>query len=493
MQPSEVTGSLIQQFSDVPKLYQSSAEFDFGWWYQYFWKEAKSQATTKQASLKQLICDVVDAVKDHGLGSGIIVPNRNPAEIITGALTKPLPAPRSYRGKKILKLLLDMGFRAMPIATPGQSLGPSGKRTFELQIQVSSSGRSVPLTFGFRGVTTKFEKILEYRGALNRVDLRNEDSMRNLNMWQAWHPFSDSKVAEKMYYRLGSNDNCLYSVVSAADTPRLAVGFPLIEDEQIYRLPKKSLDQWDASDLQAAKNGPNPVVLVKAACTVDGERKTGLFLATETYFYVFKVTGDAVHTEDFLMEIDRKMGGQCQERGVRKVPLSDFLVGVRVRRVHLGPQRTDGIIGFIQDVRFMQGGAWQQESGLNEDTFIQEHFFGDNVSATPFLTDMKNKYRIGATIVGERDAGSPATEKPAVVRKLKIPEGLGGLPQANPALNVPIKINRTGQTGRFGTTEFRAASSHKRIDINSITQWDVPATELTQFRTATDAFYGRSV
>jgi hypothetical protein len=484
MQTSDVTAEMVKQFSEWPSLYKSAEQYDFGWWYAYFWKEAKSQLNSRPDDLKEVIVKVVDAAGDNVKSAAAI---RAADKDVWAGLRPPLDAPaRAFKQKGILDILLRMGFKAMPIANPGGPLGPSAKELFQHKIQVETKGKKIGLAIGYRGVGTTFEDIIKFKGALNRVELKH------LNMDKPWHPFSSEYAAKQMYYRLGSNDNCLYTVASAADTIKLAVGFPLIEDEAIHQFSAgKSIETWDAADFAKAKIGTRPVYLARVSCTVNGEAKTGIFLGTESFVYLFKVTQEAVHTEDYLVGIDKKMAGQCQERGVRRVPLSDFLVGLKVRRIHLGSQRTDGTVAFVQEIKYLNSGQWDNLDGVVDPSFTLDRFLGDKTAATGFLDLCRTNYRVGSTILGEREYGAIVEARP-VARKLNMGAFANLLGGGGGAQGPNFNIKKTNQSAKIGSTTVRAGVSDK-IDVSAILDWDVGEASLTNIKSTTpNLYYGRT-
>jgi len=111
------------------------------------------------------------------------------------------------------------------------------------------------------------------------------------------------------------------------------------------------------------------------------DQGTGVYLATETYLFCFKVTGDVADTEGMAKE---NAGGasNCKERGVEGIPLSNFLVGMRVRRIHRGPARGFGLKAFIQEVRYWDGTTFNRQ--LDMEKFALQ-FGGDTAARDEFL------------------------------------------------------------------------------------------------------------
>jgi len=393
-----ISETQISQFKGLHRVFTSAADFDFGWWFAYFWKEAKAAGWKLDNSGEKLKDLFVTIYGDPTVGvSGY----RNKQQAAVGIVIRGDNAwpPTDAAKRLVLNLALEIGFKAMSptAADGGVTRGNEVRRYFKNKIRLRSGGngrRALPV--GCRGDGRDFDKVKEHGGALNRVDLGIN------NMGAAWHPFSAPPQKNQLFFRASSGDNCLYSVLSVAESMRLAVGFPLIEDEQIFRFPSKSLlMHYKRDDVQAANAGS--VKLARCTCRIAGKLRTGVFLATETYAYSFKVMGDAVHTQDFL---ESEMSGakdQCLERGVREVALQDFLFGLKLRRVHHGPTRGHGITAFIQDVRYQMGGDWYPAVGAKD--FAHHHFDDDSQAADAVLQPVSAQVAHG-TIEGER-IGSP--------------------------------------------------------------------------------------
>jgi hypothetical protein len=406
--------------------------YDFGWWCAYFWKEAKSYIP-------------VEATYDKGLAllTAIYGASSEPGEKLvndiknTTALVVP---PDDAAKKRVLQALLNLGFEPMDkvnLLTASQN-GQSTTDLFKEQIKTTSSSKSIVL--GYRGEGRDFAKVLTNKGALNRVDcaldvfdarlnvkaLDKKDLMqRYTNIEQAWHPWSESDSGGKMYYRITSGDNCLYTVTSVADDPSIAIGFPLIEDENMYSLPEgkpipiaeKPITEWDRSTIETARKGKVYVVTAEYESTTD-KKATGYFLGTESFLYCAKLRGDAVHTENIAKS---KTGGgaECRERGIRAIPICDFLAGFQLQRVHHGPNRTRGISGFT--TKSVTGSTscklfykpegleagWQDYICRKHEThlkpFAAYHFEGDQSAAKQFLEKIDAMLDRGKILPGEEE------------------------------------------------------------------------------------------
>ncbi|MBB5496718.1 hypothetical protein [Paraburkholderia sp. MM5384-R2] len=388
-----ITKQQLDQFKGLQRLYASNQDFDFGWWCAYFWKEARASGGRLDPGDEKLKALFVRVYRDPTLPTMNFGGRKTAGATIVVQQAASWPDTDADK-RAVLELALEIGFKDMPggPATGGIPRGLEVRRYFrnKLRLRTAGGGRLI-LPIGCRGEGRDFATVREHGGALNRVDLGLN------NMGQPWHPFSHAPHKDRMYFRVASGDNCLFSVLSVAETMKLSVGFPLIEDEQIFKFPSALIMHWTRSQLELAR--ANDVLLARVTCTVNGTQRTGVFLATQSYAYSFKVLGDAVHTQDFL---ENEMGGvqdQCIERGVREVALQDFLFGLKLRRIHLGPTRGHGVIAFIEQVRYQMGGDWHEN--VERALYAQRHFDSDRQAADAVLDPLEAQIQVGR-IEGER-------------------------------------------------------------------------------------------
>jgi hypothetical protein len=204
----------------------------------------------------------------------------------------------------------------------------------------------------------------------------------------------------------------------------LAVGFPLIEDEAIYPTTyvKKPLAKWSEGDLQLAQAKGLFVSVVELVC--DGQRKFGALLCTETYLYICKMSGTSVNTvEQAAVETKATYADQstkCDERGIRGVALSDFIIGLKLRRFHFGRARAEGITASVEESKYFFENAWHDWSQETDKKLAAQHFYGD-VQATARLTaPLRKKLDTDdRLIVGENDSTGGKTKGWVFKRCLK--------------------------------------------------------------------------
>lgn len=389
-----VTNAVITRFKQIQPLFATADEFDYGWWYRYFWKEVKG-ANAADAEFKKLIDMIYDDPQTVIPPGTLPGPRRTLLDQAGLAVLNNAPAVRDTdfgRKRRILGQLLKMGFREMQPTLIYRSPDDTQK-FFSLQIRhVAQPGGRACLSFGFRGEGRPFATVIQHQGAQNRVDL----GLCNMN--QPWHPFSERAVGGKMYFRKTSGDNCLYSVTSVASDPEVNVGFPLIEDENIYTLPAgKAFARWNRAEWNTARvpgGTKQSVVVAKVRVVHQGRLLPGYALGTVNYLYLFKVKGTAVHTQEELG------GDQCRERGVREIPMADFVAGVKLHRIHFGSTRGHGLAGFVQDCKYYVGGpAWNDNPTDQE--IAQFHFDGDLNATARFRELFAQHFQTPTSIQGE--------------------------------------------------------------------------------------------
>ena len=389
-----VTAGAVTHFKNAHQqapLFPLQPEYGFGWWYAYFWNEVRAANAPLDdfKSLLDMIYDEPD-VDVQGLNYGAAQRARTTAAIATITAG---PAPQRYndwRKRRILRKLLDMGFTSMPRA-PMHGGNNDTRDYFKYQIRYDSAlNRRIPVSLGFRGEGRNFATVLLHQGARNRVDLHM------LNMDQTWHPFSDPAVGNQMYFRRTAGDNCLYSVTSIADDFDVALGFPLIEDRAIFVPPHKELRKWTRQEYQHARHpvdGKKPVMAAKIRLLHDGRLMYGYALGTESWLYLVKVMGDAVHTQNVLGGI------QCRERGVRDIPMADFMAGFHLRRIHYGPTRGHGIHAIVHETKYFTGAAWH--NAATDQDIATAHFNGDVRAAGVFRDLVRSKLTEPDALFGE--------------------------------------------------------------------------------------------
>jgi hypothetical protein len=159
-----------------------------------------------------------------------------------------------------------------------------------------------------------------------------------------WHPFSQESVRGYLWYRLGQNDNCKYTVTSLAKDVRVALGFPKFDTDNFPNMPRT-----DPNAMQPQQ---------RAACTKDGVPLIGEVTLeggghTEVRFLaVTKTTVAQVILEKYIFDTQQAQesyqpGSGFRELGVGKVPMRNIVGLFSFYRVHHGITEPDGFTALI--------------------------------------------------------------------------------------------------------------------------------------------------
>lgn len=395
-----VTSATIAHFKKIQPSFKPKAQHDFGWWYNYFWNEVRGAGASDQ-QYQQLIDMIYTDPEVDVAGLGYAA-RRDALSLAAKNVLDAGPDQKienqNSRKKRILTKLLDMGFRGMRTTAIHRNAQDT-RAFFKHQIRYDAQlGGRIPMSLGFRGEGRDFNTVIQHGGARNRIDLQL------LNMDKDWHPFSNPQIGNRLYFRKTSGDNCLYSVTSVGDDADLALGFPLIEDESIYDFPRgRSIKDWTSAQWKRARKpqgGKQKLVIVKLRVLYQGRMLYGYTLGTQASVYLFKVTGNAAHTQNELG------GDQCRERGVRGIPMNDFLVGARLRRIHYGPTRGHGIQAQVQALKYFIGG--QNWTDIATDQQIADFHFDGDIRAARILRSFVSKTFLEPDyLFGERIAPHP--------------------------------------------------------------------------------------
>ena len=75
---------------------------------------------------------------------------------------------------------------------------------------------------------------------------------------------------------------------------------------------------------------------------------------------------------------------------MRDVKLKNFLAGALVRRIHFGPARICGVVGFVQEVKYLVNRICVPNPNLAE--FAKYHFHGDTAAAKQALDIIRDGF-----------------------------------------------------------------------------------------------------
>jgi hypothetical protein len=378
-----------------------TVNYDFNYWFQYFWAEVLSYNLSSGENLSTYNSSWNELLNRMYLDwRANPVPPATEADQIT-YLRDNLPAPDQDRQTAILEQLLRIGFKPMAQQTllardgaPYRVLGALDPGVsalhFPHRITTDSLPSTPPILLGFRGEGRDFSVVSSHGGAKRKVDVDPTPVLPAgiENIREPWHPFSVPAIRNEMYLRRSTGDNCLYTVISIADDIPLALGFPLIEDENIYKISKelrqKPVVKWDRSDIADASSKGIKIVLAKCKLKPvgGGDEKVHscYFLATKSYLYTFKARNNIVNTQKEAKAA--RAAGDCKEQGIKGIELEDFMLGVCLYRVHLGMARMGGIYAFVRECKYYDGSDWVDIGSLARSSRFYAHHFGVGVNDT---------------------------------------------------------------------------------------------------------------
>ncbi len=316
-------------YVNVPK------KFCYEWWANHFYQECTPQDKKKFYKT---------AYKD----TGTIKPNFDSLS----------PSKDQVAWLELLEAMLKAGFVEYPDTYKGvdDTLIPSIKEYPHLKL-------------GFRGELRQPSQVKLHNGCTPKakvISLR-----RDMNMSASWHPFSIPDLRNKVYYRKGNGDNCLYTTVSIAYDFDTASKFPLLSDlrsdapdafgtatveatgieSSVAKLRAALGDTitrqhfnpgWRATDAKPGYNPGNQPVNAPAPKAVKSVIR--LLPLVRMNVYLFRVRGNVWNTQKYQTD---QHNASFPERAMDTIPWGDFLARVRIDRIHYGDDSNDGHLGIV--------------------------------------------------------------------------------------------------------------------------------------------------
>jgi hypothetical protein len=272
------------------------------------------------------------------------------------------PSPEHAAWQELLEKMLKSGFDEYPDAYKGvdDTFFPSIKEDPLLKL-------------GFRGELRQPHQVRQHNGCMPKAQIIS--LRRDMNMSALWHPFSRPELRNKVYYRKGNGDNCLYSAVSVAIDFDTASKFPLLSD-----LEKDNPDAFGTATVEAAGIA-SKVAAMRATLAADITRQhfdpnrratdakpqynpgampapsqkavpfkeparfqLRLLTSVRMNVYLFRIRGNTWNTESYQ---SYNRNAEFPERAMDKVPWGDFLARVRIDRIQFGKDSNDGHLGIV--------------------------------------------------------------------------------------------------------------------------------------------------
>jgi hypothetical protein len=202
----------------------------------------------------------------------------------------------------------------------------------------------------FRGDSRLPQKIHENQGTRPQTVVQTQRI--GCNFRELWHPWNDWEKANRVYYRKGNADNCLFSAISVTPEFLVATKFPLLQDLRAHHA-----DQIGTADVvlkYRATAGDSQVTDLRKR--LDPNQRTRHLACSRTNIYVVKVQGGwDTQAKQFAQH-----RGEFPERAFDSLSWDDHLACFRVVRVHF--DENDANAGHLVVV---ESGEWlQPESDL---------------------------------------------------------------------------------------------------------------------------------
>jgi hypothetical protein len=331
----KVTVDPYAHFVAMDPLYPNPPKkFGYEWWANHFYQECPP---TEKKKFYMTVWRPDRTIK----------PNFNPAS----------PSKDEAAWQELLENMLKIGFVQYPDSFKGvdDTLIPSVKEYPHLKL-------------GFRGELRQPSQVKQHNGCMPKAQIMS--LRKDMNMTAGWHPFTKPDLRNKVYYRKGNGDNCLYTTVSVAYDFDTASKFPLLSDlrtdapdafgtatveaigiESAVAKARASLGEtitkqhfnpnWRATD---AKPGYNPGS--QPAAKPQGPVKSVLRLLplVRMNVYLFRVRGNVWDTQAYQLN---QQNATFPERAMDRVPWGDFLARVKVDRIQYGEDSNDGHLGIV--------------------------------------------------------------------------------------------------------------------------------------------------
>ncbi|TWS97321.1 hypothetical protein [Reyranella sp. CPCC 100927] len=308
------------EIKDVANPFGGTDKRSFGYWFNYFWEEARQ------------VDDLTDGDKTRLSDAFLAVLTK------TGTAWSPSPdlaRMDDHRRRQILTTLLVLGFQR--IALDGfLSSSPAGIRAekaidarsvFIKNLEFNRRGQAWSIAIGFRADGRPYEKLVEQGGFHSRARSSGQSVYSEFGLDLPWHPLSLDVYARSLFLRKGHNkDNCLHSVVSVAKLFSEIMPYPLLSDAATFRLAFKPFSSWTAEDKREAASHWLKIRVVEG-----GSPRKIDHLENEIRVYIVRVDNTvAFNTEAWQKRLH--VSNPFPEAAVAQIPIEDILAEIEVTR-----------------------------------------------------------------------------------------------------------------------------------------------------------------
>jgi hypothetical protein len=343
-----------------------------GYWFNYFWKEAK-EAAKSDSGIQARLLDVFNwlfekegevrvnvKIDTSELGRDYADQRRgNPDYEVTAAgevfkkesrnkyrlkeSWEDLARTKPNELKAQLQTLLEIGFIRMP-ATRGKHAEMTSDDTRDAQMidvlqgKISEFTRrqkkgptpdQIEVGIGWRGDSRAFDTIRQEDGFFRKCD-PSKGYAPGHGLTAAWNPLSDPQNQEFFWFRKNQNDNCLFTVISVGEHEdyRAFLPFPKFQDQGSPR--------------------PFPVWV-----RIDGKDNYTLTLpGYDNWLYLCIYSGVVLDTQGLqLREVlpgeRNAKAGSFPERGQRKIKMKNIFGGLRFVKFFHDPSDNEGLTAVL--------------------------------------------------------------------------------------------------------------------------------------------------
>ncbi|HXI19753.1 MAG TPA: hypothetical protein VNH46_01630, partial [Gemmatimonadales bacterium] len=310
-------------------------------WFIYFFKEAKAMAHVGGTAAQRDLLRIAQTYLRKG-PTGVEF-----KEALTRVDQSQL--------RKDMTDLLQIGFHRF--SGFGEGYDPSDCSDAAL-LQYRRTGQVYQdIDFRWRADSRPFSAVRDTDGFRTKAD--SEGYARANGMREPYHPFSDPSTRKYLWFRRMQADNCLYTVISIGQVApwKSFLPFPKVEKT----LDKRLFSATDRAPLSTKYSERF------ALCRVNGGTESIKLPVTETWLYMFLLTGFVLETGRIQEHV--KVSA-FPEEGVKEIPLRDIFGAVKFYRFHHGPDDADGFTALPEP-----GGMLQHQNALFQKAKYSERGF----------------------------------------------------------------------------------------------------------------------
>lgn len=306
---------------DVKAPFHTTDSASFGYWFNYFWEEAR-QADALTDGDKARLCDAFYQVL-----------TKSPA----GYTPVNLALLTADKKRQVLTTLLVIGFERVALErvrpAPGSSIRVDqvvdGGVVFLNHMQYAEKEVTNIISLGFRADGRTYEQLVLQGGLHARARSVGQGVHSDYALNQEWNPFSLPVYANSLFLRKGVNkDNCLHTVVSVSLEFAEILPYPLLSDASLFKWANTPLTAWTSADESEA---------LAHRFKVRAVRLTGSSVIDhlESEIRVFVLRTD--DTKAFSTQKWQKKVGVTNpfpEAAVNALPVKNILAEIEVTRKH---------------------------------------------------------------------------------------------------------------------------------------------------------------